>query len=279
MMNADLQWTERLGDAFLAQQSDVMASVQRLRQRASAARSLQSTPQQTVASEGGEISIEPANPDVIYAPYYDPTAVYGLWPWPDYPPFVFAPPPGVYFGAGIVFFGSGIPIVAPWWNTWYVWDWPHHIVAVVPRHGPAGPRRPWVHEPSHRRGVPYGDPGVASRYLGAAAAARQGFRGYPAPEAGAEVPSRPAVPGAPRTQAPRPVPVPAPESRPPATAPRYAPPPAHYAPPARPGPPVFESFGRGGAVRGEAERGSSSRSAPVRSAPPPPPPTRGRPRS
>jgi len=96
-MNDHLQWTERLGDAFLAQQADVMDSVQRLRQRAAAAGSLRSTAQQSVSAEDGTLGIEPANPDVVYVPYYDPTVVYGPWPWIDYPPFFFGLAPGIVF--------------------------------------------------------------------------------------------------------------------------------------------------------------------------------------
>ena len=86
LMNANLDWTEQLGDAFLAGQADVMDAVQRLRLRARAAGSLASTPQQTVSTEDQEVTIEPANPDVLYLPVYNPWCAYGAWPYPDYPP-------------------------------------------------------------------------------------------------------------------------------------------------------------------------------------------------
>src|SRR5208282_3929635 len=68
MMDNNLEWTEKLGDAFLAQQADIMDSVQRLRQRAKAAGALVSTPQQVVSAQDGIIAVEPANAEVIYVP-------------------------------------------------------------------------------------------------------------------------------------------------------------------------------------------------------------------
>jgi hypothetical protein len=302
-MNGDLQWTERLGDAFLAQQADVMNSVQRLRQRAAAAGSLRSTPQQTVATEDDNVSIEPTSPDVVYTPYYDPSVVYGPWPWPDYPPFYFAIPSGIYFDGGLIGFGIGIGFVSPLWG-WYGWDWPHHGFNVrPPRHGPGpGPGRPWSHDPGHRRGVPYRDPGLAARYGGAGS--RQGFRGFAPSEAGRGVPARPAE-SSPARPAPAerfaPPERPAPTERvsPPERLPRTQPglpvervspparsapverasPPERVAPPTRAAPPAFESFGRGSQVRQEAGRGSASRSAPApRASPPSPRGGGGRPR-
>jgi hypothetical protein len=237
-MNRNLQWTERLGDAFLAQQADVMDSVQRLRRRATAAGSLASTSQQTVSAEDQTIAIEPANPDVVYVPYYDPAVVYGPWPWVGYPPFYFGLAPGIVFGGALIGFGIGIGIGGPFWG-WWGWDWHHHRLDAYP-HGRAAPGRPWAHDPGHRGGVPYRDAGTAARYGGAAAGARRDFRGFPG--AGANMPS------------PRP-------SRP-SSVPRAAQPMTHTAPPA------FQSFGHGPQVRGEAARGSLSRSsAPMRSAP------------
>src|SRR5207248_2969318 len=84
---------QKLGDAFLAQQADVMDSVQRLRWEAYNAGRLRSSPQQIVSIQGSEIIIQPANPSVVYVPYYDPSVVYGAWAYPDYPPYYFAPRP------------------------------------------------------------------------------------------------------------------------------------------------------------------------------------------
>src|SRR5882672_418953 len=79
MMNDRLDWTQRLGDAFLANQQQVMDTVQTLRSRAQAAGNLQSTPQQTVMDEGGFIDIEPAQPEYVYVPVYDPRVICGPW--------------------------------------------------------------------------------------------------------------------------------------------------------------------------------------------------------
>ena len=107
MMDAKLDWTQKLGDAFLAQQNDVMDAVQRLRAKAQAEGNLKTTPEQTViveqqpanveqkvvvqqqpaaAPQTTVIKIEPTNPQVVYVPTYNPTVVYGAWPYPAYPP-------------------------------------------------------------------------------------------------------------------------------------------------------------------------------------------------
>src|SRR5262249_50788384 len=102
MMNEKLDWTQRLGDAFLAQQSDVMDAVQVLRNKAQAQGNLQSNEQQKVivqqppadapAGSPPVIVIQPANPQVVYVPTYNPTVVYGSWPYPSYPPYSYYPP-------------------------------------------------------------------------------------------------------------------------------------------------------------------------------------------
>ena len=83
-MNSRMDWNQQLGDAFLAQQADVMDSVQRLRQRAQGAGQLMTTEQQVVVTEGAGASqtivIEQANPQVMYVPSYQPQVVYGGWP-------------------------------------------------------------------------------------------------------------------------------------------------------------------------------------------------------
>ncbi len=111
MMDTKLDWTQKLGDAFLAQQKELMEAVQRLRARAQAAGNLKSTPEQTVTVEPAAaapppavpaepsqqvvvqqappqvITIQPTNPQVVYVPTYNPTVVYGAWPYPAYPPY------------------------------------------------------------------------------------------------------------------------------------------------------------------------------------------------
>ncbi|UWE14505.1 DUF3300 domain-containing protein [Herbaspirillum huttiense] len=93
MLNDRLDWTQQLGQAFLAQQPSVMDTVQNLRERARIAGTLESSPQQRVVVQDEVIEIVPVNPQVVYVPYYNPTVVYGSWWWPSAPPVVWAPPP------------------------------------------------------------------------------------------------------------------------------------------------------------------------------------------
>jgi hypothetical protein len=256
MMDTNLEWTEQIGDAFLAQQDAVMDSIQRLRHRAAAVGALTSTPQQTVSTEDQDIQIEPASPDVIYVPYYDPMMIYGPWPWPDYPPFYFAPPPGIIIGNGLwVGFGIGFPIFAPFWG-WNRWDWSHHRLDLIA--GRSGSRGgAWEHDPAHRLGVPYGNQPVAARFEARSEAARRDVRGFPTATEGER--SAPTM-----------------GQRDTGFTPRAAP--TRSANPSyRAAPPAFESFGGGTQVRQESARGAFSRSsAPAaRSAPS----SRGGPRS
>jgi Protein of unknown function (DUF3300) len=94
-MSDQLQWTQDLGNAFLAQQADVMAAVQALRREAMAAGNLKQTPQCrcVIQASGETISILPAEPQVVCAPVYSPV-VYGAWPYPAYPPYSFPVPAG-----------------------------------------------------------------------------------------------------------------------------------------------------------------------------------------
>src|SRR6516225_10392652 len=124
MMDAKLDWTEGLGDAFMAQQADVMDAIQRLRQQAAAAGTLWSNDKQKVTEEGQGIVIEPANPAYMYPPLYNPALVYGPWPSPEYPPLDIGPPDfdagfGVPFGIG---FGGGFVVVNKIW-PWCAFDW------------------------------------------------------------------------------------------------------------------------------------------------------------
>ena len=104
MMSSKLDWTEKLGDAVLAQEPDVMDAIQRLRTKADANNKLTSTKEQTVTKKQDQgkdiIVIEPTDPNTIYVPYYDPAVVYGAWSYPEYPPYYF-PAPG-YIGAGLI---------------------------------------------------------------------------------------------------------------------------------------------------------------------------------
>ena len=126
MLNGNLDWTQQLGYAFSTQQTDVMGSVQRLRQQAQAAGFLKTTEQQRVVVENSAIVIEPASPQIVYVPVYNPTVVYGVWPYPAYPPVYYPPPPGYVVGnafvAGLAF-ATGVAVVGSLWGwarpAWY----------------------------------------------------------------------------------------------------------------------------------------------------------------
>lgn len=166
MMDEKLDWTEQLGTAVLAQQTDVMDSIQRLRHQAAAAGTLWSNDQQRVTTERQGIVIEPANPEFVYPPAYGP-AVYGPWPSPDYPPFDMYPPDygfGLPLGIG---FGVGFAVVQPLWR-WSAFDWGQRRIKIdVDRFNALNHRRPgigtstWQHDPFHRLGGT--DRAVASR--------------------------------------------------------------------------------------------------------------------
>jgi len=181
-MSDDIEWTEEIGEAFLSQQGAVMDSIQRLRHRAAADGVLLSTPQQTVSTDDQDIAIEPTDPMTVYVPYYDPTVVYGPWPWAEYPPSYFPPPVGVVIGVGVVVgFGAGCPVVGPLWG-WNRWNWGQdrlYVAFGAPGGVPASaPPRLWQHDPSHRRGVPYRDPLLAARYRQESDASRRIFSGF-----------------------------------------------------------------------------------------------------
>ena len=125
-MDKNLSWTSSLGDAYYNQQQDVMDAVQVMRQRAQAAGNLQTTPQQTVATQDSTIVIEPASPDVVYVPAYDPWLVYGdpIVAWPGWYPY-----PGIWFDGPYLSFGIGFGIGFfggfGWgWGHWG-FDWHH----------------------------------------------------------------------------------------------------------------------------------------------------------
>ena len=126
-MNTNLSWTSALGQAYYSQPSDVLNAVQVMRQRALAARTLATTPQQTVLNENGLVTIVPANPEMVYVPTYNPYAVYGA-PVPPYPGYSM----GELLGVGALGFLAGVAVGwfanEPWgWGYWNT-DWHHHYV-------------------------------------------------------------------------------------------------------------------------------------------------------
>ena len=196
-MNDKLDWTQKLGDAFLAQQKDVLDAVQRLRTRARQSGHLASNAQQTViveqpANTGATaqtiVRIEPADPQVIYVPAYDPAIVYGGWGYPEYPYYYWPPYPGYYPGdafVGGIGFGVGLIAAAAIFGNC---DWnaggvhvEHHKARNIDRNFDArkaeGGR--WQHDASHRQGVPYRDNASREKFGRSLAGAdgRTGFRG------------------------------------------------------------------------------------------------------
>ncbi len=118
-MDKNLSWTSTLGDAYYNQEQDVMDAIQVMRQKGEQAGNLKSTPQQTVTTQGSTIIIQPAAPDVVYVPAYNPWAVYGypIAAWPGWYPY-----PGIWFGGPYLSFGIGFGIG---WFGGFGWGWPH----------------------------------------------------------------------------------------------------------------------------------------------------------
>jgi uncharacterized membrane protein YgcG len=118
-MDKNLSWTSSLGDAYYNQEQEVMDAVQVMRQKAEQAGNLKSTPQQTVATQGTTVVIEPASPEVVYVPAYDPWLVYGgaIGPWPGWYEY-----PGIWYGGPYLSFGDGFGIG---FFGGYGWGWHH----------------------------------------------------------------------------------------------------------------------------------------------------------
>jgi hypothetical protein len=128
-LSSNLGWTSELGDAYYNQPQDVMNAVQAMRQKAQSAGNLKSTQQENIQDNNGQIQIEPADPNVVYVPAYDPWLVYGypIAPWPYW-----VDVPGIWWGGPGLYFGIGFPIFpffAFGWG-WHAWglDWFHHGV-------------------------------------------------------------------------------------------------------------------------------------------------------
>ena len=185
MMNDQLEWTQQLGDAVLAQQQDVMNSIQVLRGRAQANGALQSGPQQTVnvtqtvnvpppaagappvvvAPPPQVITIAPTQPETVYVPAYDPNVVYGTWPYPQSPPVYYPPPVGWGLGSALLTgmaFAGGAAIVGSLWG-WGSPNWGRGSINVnASRYNNINVNRggnfsgnTWTHDTTHRGGVAY----------------------------------------------------------------------------------------------------------------------------
>jgi len=185
LLTQDIRWTTDLGNAFLAQQADVMSAIQRMRQRAQANGQLQSNPQENVITQdqGGQqaIEIQPSNPQEIYVPEYDPYYVYGYGAYPPlyYPDGYWFEPGidlGFYFGGwggwgfggwgwGCNWFGRGLFINNAFFNR-YGFRYGHGFA------GGLGGVTAWAHDPAHRLGAGYPTGALNARFGAASQASR-----------------------------------------------------------------------------------------------------------
>jgi len=188
MMNDKLSWTTQLGDVFLAQQKDVMNAVQVLREKAKAAGNLKSNDQQTVkvestptGTQSQTIIIEPTSTQVVYVPTYNPTVVYGPWPYPAYAPFYWYPP-GYRMTSSAISFGVGFAVGSAMWGGC---NWHSSSVKINVNNYNTFNRTnikntTWNHNSVHRKNVAYGNKSLQNRYGGQQARnarSRDSFRG------------------------------------------------------------------------------------------------------
>ena len=179
VLGQDPAWVQRMGDAFLAQPEDVMASVQRLRRQADEAGNLQSNDQQVVSKEPAPATAAPAapqtivieskDPEVVYVPSYNPSVVYGSWMYPSYPPYYYPPPAYYYPGAALFSFGVGVAVGGALWGDC---DWGGGDIDIdVDRYNNINTNRQidrssnkFNHNAANRDGVPYRDNASRERY-------------------------------------------------------------------------------------------------------------------
>ena len=181
----NITWATDLGNAFLAQQSDVMDAVQRMRAKAKEKGNLKTTEQQkvetTVIENKQTIVIQPANPEVVYVPSYNPTVVYGAPPYP-YPPIAY-PPPGYYAAGMALSFGVGMMVGAAWGGGGWGASWGGNNNVYINQNNnfnrntnvqggnrvnAKGGNNSWQHNPQHRGGAPYSNKATANKFGGTA---------------------------------------------------------------------------------------------------------------
>ena len=168
-MSEQLEWTQKLGDAFLAQQDEVMDQIQYLRSKADGAGHLKSNEQQKVTKEADDvIVIEPASSEVVYVPVYEPSVVYGPWWYPDDPPYYW-PYPGAVFDNGY-YWGAGVAIAGAIWG-WNHFDWHRHNIDIdankwnnINANRDRIANNKWQHRPDHRGPVPYRSKDVRDKF-------------------------------------------------------------------------------------------------------------------
>jgi len=198
-MSEKLDVTTKIGDAFLAQQKDVMETIQDLRRKAYEAGNLKTTQEQKVVVEKETIIIQPANPQVVYVPTYSPTVVYGVWAYPAYPPYYYYPPPPPASPA--YSFAVGVAVGVAWGYAWGNCNWHGGSVNYnvnqninynnninrskyqnqVSHYNRGQGQGQWQHNPEHRKNVAYKDGATAKKYgqsPARSAETRRDARGY-----------------------------------------------------------------------------------------------------
>jgi hypothetical protein len=192
-LTEDITWTHNLGNAFLEQQSDVMAAVQRLRKKAKDAGKLDSSEQQKVETKVVEsqtiIEIQPTSTSVVYVPTYSPTVIWGPPMYYPYPPIYYPP----YYGGAWLGFGVGIAVgigISGGWGWGCGWGGGGNVYINnnnnFVRHNNIntgnigrGGNSNWNHNPSHRGGAPYASTNTASKFGGSTAGSRTGAGSRP----------------------------------------------------------------------------------------------------
>lgn len=182
-LSEDLHWMRDLGDAFLQDETQVLASVQVLREKADQAGNLNNMSNVNVIRETRTIIIEPRQTDVIYVPYYDSRVVYGNWRWAHHPPIYwhqprhFASHHGPYYWHNPVHLSVGLFFGAVQWNNRHVVVH-HHKSRYYKRHSnrkasTSYQAQRWQHNPRHRKGVAYRTTQIQKKYRSHAQSAQQ----------------------------------------------------------------------------------------------------------
>jgi hypothetical protein len=173
-LNDELTWTNQLGDVFLADEAQVLSSIQKLRMKAEQAGNLSKMENMAVSNENNNIIIQPLQPEIVYVPYYNSHTIYGNWHWSYYPPIYWAHPKS-QVSHRPYYWDSGVHISFNFFFSAFHWQNRHLVVLnhhnshrylqkhrIVSSHG----AKRWLHKPHHRRGVAYSNNEVKDRYKG-----------------------------------------------------------------------------------------------------------------
>jgi len=178
-LNDDVDWTQKIGDAFLQNEQQVLASIQLLRQKADNAGSLDQMDNMDISREEKTIIIKSVEPEIVYVPYYDSRYVYGDWYWHNYPPIYWTISHNRhhYYRSYNSPFYWDVGVAISFNYFFNAFHWHDHRVVVVNHYAPHNRRsysygyqinhhktQPWRHNPSHRRGVAYRSNVVKQRY-------------------------------------------------------------------------------------------------------------------